>query len=145
VGNAALWYCSPDNYGRCLLLLEIWWGQRVTVTESAITLLKGLPNMTLLELHEPDPGRRPKAVPSAPPISAPMAEIISRIFQAVSFLEEVRTDLTKQVRQSASRDAAEGAVASALTHLTMGAAMLVPQAFRVPTTAAEAGVTGAGG
>ena len=59
-------------------------------------------------------------------LSAPRCEIISRVYQAAAFLEEVRADLKKQVRQSAARDMAEGAFATALAHMIIGASALVP-------------------
>ena len=59
-------------------------------------------------------------------LSAPRAEIISRAWQAVSFLQEVRVDLAKQVRQSHARDMASGAFDTAITHLVLGACLLIP-------------------
>lgn len=58
--------------------------------------------------------------------SVPMAEIISRAWQAVAFIEEMRVDLGKHVRQSQARDLAVGAFATALSHLVMGAQLLIP-------------------
>lgn len=57
-------------------------------------------------------------------MSAPRAEIISRLWQAVSFLEELRTDLVRQLRQTGARDHALAAVQTASTHLTLAGGML---------------------
>lgn len=58
-------------------------------------------------------------------LSVPRCEAISKAWQAVAFLEEVRAEL-KQVRQSAARDAADGAFGEAISHLIVGATLLVP-------------------
>jgi hypothetical protein len=59
-------------------------------------------------------------------LTAARAEVISRLWQAVSYIEEARADL-KGLRQSGERDAAMGAILMASTHLTIAAGVLVPQ------------------
>lgn len=50
---------------------------------------------------------------------------LAKAWHAVAFLEEIRNDL-KKVRQSAARDMASGAFATAITHLVLGANLLQP-------------------
>jgi len=64
-------------------------------------------------------------------LSVPRAEIISRIWQAVAFLEEVRGDLARQVRQSKTRDAAAVALTSGEQQLVLSAGILAPKAARI--------------
>lgn len=59
-------------------------------------------------------------------LSAPRAEIISRSWQAVSFLQEVRVDLVKNVRQSRARDMAAEAFDTAITNVVLAASLLIP-------------------
>lgn len=63
-------------------------------------------------------------------LSVPRAEIISRIWQAVAFIEEVRGDLARQVRQSKTRDAAALALTSGEQQLVLSAGILAPKATR---------------
>ena len=77
-------------------------------------------------------------------ISAPAAEIISRLWQAVAFLEEVRADLTRLVRVSPSRDAAAIAITSGTQQLVLAAGILAPkirqpQRVVVPSAKAKQG------
>ena len=54
------------------------------------------------------------------------AEVISEAWQAVAFVDELRTKLNKSVRNSTSRDMASNALASAITQLVLAASLLVP-------------------
>jgi hypothetical protein len=62
-------------------------------------------------------------------LSASLAENISRIWQAVAFIEEVRADLAnaKTVQQYTGREASLEAMLMASGHLTVAASVLVPR------------------
>lgn len=79
--------------------------------------------MSSLELDNTPP--TPKARMTT--LSAPGAEVISRLWQAIAFLEEVRSDLTGRVRQSPARDAASVALVSGTQQLIMAAGILAPK------------------
>lgn len=53
------------------------------------------------------------------------ADIISRVWQAVAYLEEVRADAREQLRASTSSKAATSEVAAAAEHLVKAAQLLV--------------------
>lgn len=59
-------------------------------------------------------------------MSPPRAEIISRAWQAVAFIEEMRSDLTKQVRESPAREQSAVSLTAATQHLVIAATLLVP-------------------
>jgi len=59
-------------------------------------------------------------------LSRERAEVISRLWQAIAFLDEARTDATKQIRQSAARDAAVEAMLDGTQNLVRAAAYLMP-------------------
>jgi hypothetical protein len=54
------------------------------------------------------------------------AELISRLWQAIAFVHEIRNDLGTNVRVSASRDSAADKIASATRDLADAAALLAP-------------------
>lgn len=86
-----------------------------------VTLAAELPP---LELHPQT--RRGRAVKSSNAIGAPRAEIISRLWQAIAFLEEVRADIPRQVRASESLGSAVTEIQAATRRLTKAAALLAP-------------------
>jgi hypothetical protein len=64
-------------------------------------------------------------------IGAKRAEIISRLWQAIAFLEEIRADMGTGVRVSASRDQAGIAITSATQQLVLSAGILAPKMARL--------------
>lgn len=63
---------------------------------------------------------------AADTMSPPRAEIISRAWQAVAFIEEMRSDLTKQIRESSAREQSAISLTAATQHLVIAATLLVP-------------------
>lgn len=80
-----------------------------------------------LELHSTITPPVSKLTPEASAVCHPHAEIISRAWMAVAYIEELRVDLTRLVRGSPARDAAIGALQMATGHLAIAAEVLVPR------------------
>jgi hypothetical protein len=68
-------------------------------------------------------------------IGAKRAEIISRLWQAIAFLEEVRADLGNGVRMSPAREQASIAITSSTQQLVLAAGILAPKSMRPEATA----------
>jgi len=78
-----------------------------------------------------------ESMSSKPIVPVLHAEIISRIWQAVAFIEEIRGDMERSIRQSTGRDTGLEAIGSSTVALVTAAAALAPATTRpegVPTT-----------
>ena len=71
--------------------------------------------------------------PKADALSPLRAEVISELWQAVSYIEEVRAKLTAHVRTSEAREAASRAMTEATTRLVVAAQLLLPSDRRRET------------
>ena len=69
-------------------------------------------------------------VSSKPIVPVPHAEVISRIWQAIAFVEEIRGDMERSLRQSTGRDTGAEAIGAALVALVAAAAALAPATTR---------------
>lgn len=92
----------------------------------------------MLRLDVPKPESRLTATARADALSAFRAEIISRLWQAIAFIEETRADLLKHVPQTGAREVAIDEVRIASTHLTVAAGVLVPRELAHRARAARA-------
>jgi hypothetical protein len=66
-------------------------------------------------------------------LSVARAEIISRCWHVLSYLEEMRVDLAKNIRQSAAREFAAAELVRATSCLMNAAESLVPNALAEPS------------
>jgi len=75
--------------------------------------------------------------PKADTLSASRAEVIAEAWQAISYIEEIRTKLANQIRASEAREAASRAMTEAIAQMMVAAQLLLPNELARRTTTAE--------